>query len=244
MCIIPKSDRKTKIEYTDRECGFYDVPNKIGIARNEKNRMIQEISVSLPGYAFDLTPVTNADFYKFISATNYLPADTQNFLKHWIDNKPPKGKEQHPVVYVNIDDARAYARWAGRRLPTEEEWQYAAEGPHQYKYPWGNEFKNEYCNSGQPGGTTAVRQFEKGKSFFGCYDMCGNVWEWTESERTDGLTRFCIIKGGSYYKVKGSVWYADGEAQPTYFSAKFILISPGLDRCATIGFRCAADVKD
>lgn len=63
-------------------------------------------------------------------------------------------------------------------------------------------------------------------------DLCGNVWEWTESERGDGRTRFVILKGGSYYQAKDSEWYADGGAQANDFAAKFLLMYPGLDRCA------------
>lgn len=146
----------------------------------------------------------------------------------------------HPVVYVSLEDARAYARWAGCRLPSEEEWQFAAQGPERRRYPWGAEMRPGCCNDGRNGGTTPVRAFPQGRSPFGCYDQCGNVWEWTESERSDGRTRFCILKGGSYYKARGSAWYADGGPKHSGFAAKFLLMWPGLDRCATIGFRCAA----
>ena len=70
-----------------------------------------------------------------------------------------------------------------------------------------------------------------------------NVWEWTESERSDGHTGFCMVRGGSFYQARGSVWYADGGPRPCGFAAKFLLMWPGLDRCATIGFRCAADLN-
>jgi len=72
--------------------------------------------------------------------------------------------------------------------------------------------------------------------------VCGNTWEWTESERADARTRFCIIRGGSYFKAKGSHWYADGGPRPCNFAAKFLLSWPALDRCATIGFRCVVDL--
>jgi hypothetical protein len=72
--------------------------------------------------------------------------------------------------------------------------------------------------------------------------MCGNVWEWTESERSDGRTRFAILRGGSYYRAEGSHWYMDGGPQAADFAAKTLLAWPGLDRCATIGFRCAVDL--
>jgi formylglycine-generating enzyme required for sulfatase activity len=146
-------------------------------------------------------------------------------------------------VYVDLNDARAYARWAGKRLATEEEWQYAAEGPERRRYPWGDSLVPGAYNDGSSGGTTGVYAHPGGRSAWGCYDLCGNVWQWTESERSDGRTRFCLVRGGAYYQAHGSDWYADGGPVPANFAAKFILMWPGLDRCATIGFRCAVDLK-
>jgi hypothetical protein len=164
--------------------------------------------VRLTPYAIDLTPVTNTQFAEFVRATGYKPRHGENFLRHWKDGAPPPGLEDHPVVYVDLDDARAYARWAGKRLPMEGEWQYAAQRFDDRVYSW------------------------------------GRVWEWTESERSDCRTRFCIIRGGSFYKAEGSQWYADGGPAACNFAAKFILMWPGLDRCATIGFRCVVDLVD
>jgi hypothetical protein len=70
--------------------------------------------------------------------------------------------------------------------------------------------------------------------------MCSNAWHWTESVRTDGRTRFCIIRGGASFVAKASNWYVDGGPRPANFATKFLLLWPGLDRCGTIGFRCAA----
>jgi iron(II)-dependent oxidoreductase len=176
-----------------------------------------------------------------------MPEHGDNFLAHWQSGEVPPGLEEHPVVYVALEDARAYAAWAGKRLPSEEEWQFAAQGYEALHYPWGNDWQPDRCNNGQVGATTPVTHFPQGRSPFGVYDLCGNVWEWTESERTDQIantsrTRFSILKGGSYYRAYGSEWYADGGAQSNDFAAKFLHMSPGLDRCATIGFRCAVDL--
>jgi formylglycine-generating enzyme required for sulfatase activity len=178
-----------------------------------------------------------------LQVSGYVPRQPENFLRHWQQGQIPPGLEDHPVVYVGLEDARAYAQWAGKRLPTEEEWQHAAQSEAELRYPWGDDWMPTCCNHGQYGGTTTVRHFPQGRSTFGVYDLCGNVWEWTESERSDGRTRFVILKGGSFYKARGSEWYADGGAQSNDFAAKFLLMYPGLDRCATIGFRCAADYQ-
>jgi gamma-glutamyl hercynylcysteine S-oxide synthase len=198
--------------------------------------------VTLQRFAMDATLVTNARFARFLIASHYRPRHRENFLKHWQGGKPPAGREDHPVVYVDLDDARAYAKWAGKRLPTEEEWQYAAQGGDGRTYPWGEQMEPGRCNAGETGGTTPVKAFPRGRSPFGCYDMCGNVWQWTESQRSDGRTRFCIIRGGAWFAAKGSNWYADGGPRPADFAAKFLLTWPGLDRCSTIGFRCACEL--
>ncbi|MEK6804854.1 MAG: SUMF1/EgtB/PvdO family nonheme iron enzyme [Nitrospirota bacterium] len=240
MVEIPSARFTMRVQMRTRECGFYD--NEMDhdqLYGNFHKPQWFERAVALLAYAIDVTPVTNAQYAEFLRISRYRPRHPENFLKHWADGKPPLGKEDHPVVYVSLEDARAYAQWAGRVLPTEEQWQYAAQGPAALKYPWGDAMEPGRCNGGETGTTTSVTAFPAGRSPFGCYDLCGNVWEWTESERTDGRTRFCMIRGGSYYSARGSEWYMDGGPQPDDFAAKFLLMWPGLDRCATIGFRCA-----
>lgn len=214
--------------------------------------------VPLRSFALDETPVTNAQFAEFLAATGYRPRHGEHFLALWQDGKPPLEKLDHPVVYVDMDDARAYATWAHKRLPTEEEWQFAAQGNDGRIYPWGNSLIPGTHNDGSTGDTTPVMAFPAGRSPFGVYDMAGNIWEWTDSERSDGRTRSCSLRGGSYYRTHGSQvwaedagrwlkardsdWYAPQGPQRCDFSTSLILMWAGTDRRATIGFRCAADL--
>ena len=247
MVEIPAASIELKMDMRVRECGFYESTpppgGDLGDSYAFKLHTFRR-AVVLKRIAVDETLVTNADYGLFLRASDYQPRQRQNFLKHWEHGGLPPGKEQHPVVYVDLDDARAYARWAGKRLLTEDEWQFAAQGSDGRKYPWGNLMAPGLCNGGETGDTTPVKAFPRGRSPFGCYDMCGNVWEWTESVRSDGNTRFCIIRGGGFFEAKGSGWYADGGPRPVDFASKFLLMWPGLDRCATIGFRCAVDLED
>ena len=245
MAGIPAAEFVLRTELRERECGFYDstpASNHRLASSYEFRAASFERKIKLSPYAIDLTPVTNAQFAEFLRQSGYKPRHTENFLRHWTNGKIPSGLEDHPVVYVSLDDARAYARWHAKRLPLEEEWQYAAQGPNALRYPWGNEMISGKCNSGQTGTTTPVKAFSEGRSPFGVYDLCGNVWEWTESERTDGRTRFAILKGGSYFSAIGSGWYMNGGARPNAFGAKMLLMWDGLDRCSTVGFRCVIDL--
>jgi formylglycine-generating enzyme required for sulfatase activity len=243
MAVIPPATVELTIEMRVRECGFYEsTPPADHHFSDSYSFQVRRFSrrLTFPKFALDETPVTNAQYARFLRAGGYRPEHKENFLKHWRAGRPPAGKEDHPVVYVDLDDARAYAGWAGKRLPSEEEWQYAAQGTDGRTYPWGEHLEPGRCNQGETNGTTPVKAFPAGRSPFGCYDMCGNVWEWTESSYSDGRTRFCIIRGGSFFAAKGSNWYVDGGPRPANFATKFLLMWPGLDRCSTIGFRCAA----
>jgi hypothetical protein len=207
MLAMPASTFDMTVRFRVRECGFYETEPPVNPAASLHRLQSRTRKASVGAYAIDVRPVTNQEFALFLNASGYEPRYSENFLKHWQEGKPLAGKEDAPVVYVDLGDARAYAEWAGKRLPREEEWQLALETG---RAGWGSE----------------------------------RVWEWTESERTDGRTRFCILKGGSDYKASGSDWYADGGPQTPDFAAKFLLMWPGLDRCRTIGFRCAVDLEE
>ena len=198
--------------------------------------------VKVRKFYMDRYPVTNKDFMVFMLATAYKPTDQANFLKQWENGQIPQGQEDYPVVFVSIEDARAYAKWSGKRLPTEIEWQYAAQGTDGRKYPWGNDFHGTKCNNafGQP---TPVNAFPKGKSPFGVEDMVGNVWQLTNDEYDDGSYSYIIIKGGSFYKPSSSIWYVQGGVQPIVHRQMLLRISQGLDRSETVGFRCVMDAK-
>jgi formylglycine-generating enzyme required for sulfatase activity len=240
MVRIPGAEVELKVEFTERELGYYAAsPDRPYSGRGLRTFTRRAV---LKPYAMDATPVTNRQFGEFLKASKYRPALRDNFLKHWENGRIPAGLEEHPVVYVTLEDARAYAAWAGKRLPTEEEWQYAAQGPAAFRYPWGNQDDPARRNGGQTGGTTPVTAFPEGRSPFGLYDCCGNVWELTESEHSDGRNRFVLLKGGCWYEAKGSVWYFDGGPRPNQHTAKLLCFWPGLDRWATVGFRCAVDL--
>jgi len=243
---VPPAPVEMNYSFRQRECGFYPMEGVMDFSYSRAiNQILSgKVKVTLQPYAIDVTLVTNVQFSQFLLASNYKPTKQENFLKHWTNKKIPVGLEDHPVIWIDLNDARAYAKWMGKRLPTEAEWQWAAQNDiEQTIYPWGNEYDSTYCNGGQTSGTTPVKEFENGKTKSGLYDMCGNVWQLTESERTDGYNTYCILRGGAWYINKASHWYADQGPQKTSFGAKYLLTYPGLDRCATVGFRCVADVQ-
>jgi gamma-glutamyl hercynylcysteine S-oxide synthase len=193
-------------------------------------------TVEMLGFHMDRYEVSNAEFRQFLQASGYQPADRHNFLRHWHGGFP-EGLADHPVTWVSLQDARAYAAWAGKRLPSDIEWQYAAQGTTGYDWPWGKDFDPGLCNSDTPG-TTAINAYSANVSPFGVCDLVGNVWEWIDVVCSDGWHQWCFIRGGSYYQAKGSYWYVEGGAQPVYHHHKFLMMAPSLDRCGTVGFRC------
>jgi len=158
--------------------------------------------VALDAFEIDVTPVTNRQYKRFLDDSGYphLPGG-------WQDGTYPAGKADHPVVGVSWHDATAYAKWAGKRLPAEAEWEKAARGPHGRLYPWGNVFNRYNCNNKELGlhATTEVGHFPNGASQYGCYDMVGNVWEWTDTDVFPDNSEVKVIRGGSWSSPREGV---------------------------------------
>lgn len=200
-------------------------------------------TMQIKPFYIDKYDVTNADLKNFLTATGYKPKDAYNFLKDWTNGEYPAGWDNKPVTWVSLEDARAYAAWAGKRLPHEWEWQYAAQGSDGRLYPWGNTWDAANVPSADKSRTLAspadVNAFPNGASSFGVMDMVGNVWQWTD-EYSDEHTRFAILRGGSYFQPQGSQWYFP-QAYQLNQHGKYLLMAPGRDRSGTIGFRCTVD---
>ncbi len=231
MLWIPPGRFLMKVAHKWHGCRCYDHP------WGDSGKLL-----AMGGFAMDELPVTNARFAEFLAATGYRPAVRENFLKHWPGGKMPRRLARHPVVYVSLEDARAYAAWAGKRLPTEAQWQYAAQGRKGRTWPWGDgKVSPTRCNSG--GRTTAVDAHPRGASPFGVGDLVGNVWQFTGDVYEDRVHRFAILKGGSFLRMPrdASMWYHHSGPCPLTSHLQLTLISPSLDRFSTVGFRCVRD---
>jgi formylglycine-generating enzyme required for sulfatase activity len=203
-------------------------------------RRFHRQTMNLEGFWIDRFPVTNADFQEFLKSTRYQPEDTHNFLKHWVNGSPPPGWEQKPVTWVGLEDARAYAQWAGKRLPHEWEWQCAAQGRDGRTYPWGSQWDPAAVPAPSKGrdlpAPANVDAHPAGASPYGVMDLVGNVWQWTD-EFTDTHTRAAILRGGSAYQPQDALWFFP-QAYRLDQHSKYLLMAPSKDRSATVGFRC------
>ncbi len=166
--------------------------------------------MALQAFHIDRTPVTNAQYRAFLDASGWRPRDPHNFLRHWRNGAPPAGWYNKPVTWVSIEDARAYAQWAGKRLPHEWEWQYAAQGSDGRSYPWGDDWNEAMVPATNRGrllrAPDDVDAHTDAASPFGVLDLVGNVWQWTD-EYLDEHTRAAILRGGSSYQPQTSHWY-------------------------------------
>jgi len=202
--------------------------------------------VDLRSFYIDRTEVTNAAYKKFMDARNHKAPS------NWTGGNFPPGQSDAPVTGVSWQDAADYAAWAGKRLPTEAEWEAAARGAEARIYPWGNKWRTGVANIGQkpdkltaeqyPSEVKPVGQYPDGASPVGAVDMIGNAWEWVADEievypgntestltLTPGVT-FRVIRGGAY----------DGSDKN---DAAYRGYLDGSKPYPKVGFRCAKDAK-
>lgn len=207
-----------------------------------------EQTVNVAEFWIDRDLVTNADYKKFLDAnpTHPVPDIDLTQLKAWSWNAEtrtfPQGRENFPVVLVTWDDANAYCKWAGGRLPTEAEWEKAARGTDGRLYPWGNDWAKDKSAFGEKGASDAspVGTFTTGNSPYGATDMVGNVWQWTNSlmmdypyQANDG--REDPTKAGERV-IRGGMYAFGPGVSRTNARNKF---APE-DKAISLGFRCAS----
>lgn len=222
--------------------------------------------VEVPAFYLDRCAVTNRQFQRFVRAGGYenleiWPREVWPGLmrftdrsgqpgpREWDNGRYASGLGDHPVVGVCWYEALAYARWVGKRLPTATEWQKAGGWPEQLsggainRFPWGNVFDPARANlwASGLGHTVAVREFPKGATLNGIYQMTGNVWEWLDDPLNAIPSQI-----GDRLETDRPLRRIVGGGFDTYFSNEatchFITGQPELDRRANIGFRCAVSI--
>lgn len=179
--------------------------------------------IFLTAYYIDRYPVTNYQYGKFIEDTGHR--------KPLLWNEPMWNQPMQPVVFVGWDDARSYAAWAGKSLPNEPQWEKAGRGTDGRMWSWGDDFMPGKCNSREYDHqcTTEIVTFDEGMSTYGCYDMCGNVWEMCEG-----------VWQGEALPMRGGCFLG---------SASFVRVTCRWtpediqDGAAWMGFRCVKEIK-
>lgn len=245
MIGLPGGSFTMKVSHERRECGCLPVgaPAEVMWGWFYKDIVTHVLDVTLAPFAIKRTAVTNAEMLAFVHATSYRPREPEAFLAHLpreANGDLPASVAAEigvlPVTFVSLDDARAFAAWRGERLPTEAEWQWAAEGAGLgHRFPWGNDEKSfaEALRAADDRATATPH---------GVLGLSGNAWELTDSEHTDGHTRFVMLRGGVYLAPGTSEWLVARGPRPNDFHAKLVLLDDGLDRGETISFRTVCDL--
>jgi len=234
---VNSSDKHEKSEQDTRIPGMVYIPAGVFImgSNNGFSYEFPEHVVNLKEYYIDKYEVTNQQYKFFVDALKY-PAP-----KHWVHNNFLKGEASYPVVNVSYHDASAYAKWSGKRLPTEQEWEKAARYIDGRNYPWGNDWEHNIANIA-PVFMWLIKlypigSFSKDVSKYGVFDMSGNVREWTGTffEPYPGNTKPDKNYGGKYMVLRG------GSYRTTRIMAQVIRRDAvSLDTAQDdIGFRCA-----
>jgi len=203
-------------------------------------------SVIVAPFFLDQHEVTNEQYAKFIEATGYLLPPS------WQGKRYPAGDDKLPVTDVSWEDANEYAKWAQKRLPTEEEWELAARGTEGRLYPWGNVWQEDVANIAKDENDkrklAPVGAYLRGQSFYGVLDLAGNAWEWTASDYRgyqgttlsvpEGYNNLKVIRGGSYASTPAQATATIRRGWPGTRKDWPEGITPDY---AQTGFRCAQD---
>lgn len=231
--LTPNGEYSVQMLAADEDMVY--IPPGPFVCGSEEEGTLCEVNLE-HGFWMDRFPVTNAQFSRFLNEKG----NREEGGAEWIDlyesriRQNPEGfaaeagYNDHPVVAVSWYGAKAYAQWAGKRLPTEQEWEKAARGVDGRRYPWGEDWDPAKCNTreGGPGQTTPVGSYPQGVSPYGCYDMAGNVWEWAAGLWSKDEDR-PVLRGGSW---ELSHAYAACESRRgAHPHGRFLLV----------GFRCA-----
>ena len=219
----------------------------MGNDENQSTRFGDETpqhKVTLSDYWIDMFPITNSHYAQCVAANACDPPREEGSFRreNYYSNQE---FQYYPVIFIDWNDAVRYCQWAGVRLPTEAEWEYAARGPQGHTYPWGNtppttalanhnyyqEFKD----------TTPVNQYPDGKSWVGAYDMAGNVWEFThdryaEYAEDEALNPVDLRRGGDKVSKGGSFLETELDIRAAVRNP----VRFDFDPEAVFGFRCAA----
>lgn len=180
---------------------------------------------SLGDFLIDRTEVTHAEYARFVAATGHKPPP------YWEKGRHDPKLARHPVYMVSYADAEAYARWVGKRLPDEAEWQKAARGGDRRIYPWGNRFQPSRANVERRRGGLMLEPAgsrPEGASVYGVLQLAGNVQEWTRTPAAPGQK---FLRGGAWV-------YPAARAR-----CDFLMAWPESSKFGSVGFRCVKDVK-
>ncbi|MHC4957142.1 MAG: formylglycine-generating enzyme family protein [Planctomycetota bacterium] len=183
--------------------------------------------VFLDSFYVDKLPITNDEYMRFVRETGY------RIPRYATDSR--YNKPRQPVVGVGFSDAQQFAKWAGKELPTELQWEKAARGTDGRPYPWGNDppGSSDACFGLDPaeGEPQPVGSSLRNVSPFGVHDVCGNIWEWTKSTFAKN-SEFRVVRGGSY------------NDPPEMLALDFRLEAHPKDKCEAVGFRCVKNIHE
>ena len=237
MVLIPEGLFPMGVPHGDRDGGRDEYPRH---------------DVFVNNFYIDKFELTNGRYLEFVRATNHrTPQNPKNATRNlWQGDTITESLADRPVINVDWADANAYCQWVSKRLPTEAEWEKAAKGTADRRFPWGNvEPTNKHLNFNQQwiGEKTLmpVGSYEAGKSPFGVYDMAGNVWEWVNDWYDAKYYEKSPAKNptgpetGTKRVLRGSGWQNE---TPTVRIFTRVDSDPTI-RNESTGFRCAMDVR-